>query len=292
MAEFSLVQTTTPQGFIHQGICLIPSGAKRGLLFIHGLSGTFYGGINLLNILAEDCNKSHLAFASFNTRGHDSIASISKVDEQSPKGYSYVNGGAGYEDFTECIDDIAGSLKFLESKGVSEVILIGHSTGANKVSFFSAETDDDRVIGVVLLSGVSDKLGPEINKQQLKQDIEMMKTLVNSNKGEGLVIGKTFFPLTPKRFLSLFTPGPEDQFDYGEKKPKLPYFSKIKKPVFVVIGEKDEHLDRSTKSFLDVFSSKTTSDNYKERVIKGADHGFKGVEESVSRALVEWSVSL
>lgn len=293
MTTFQLVQSITPDQLNHQGLFSKPvQSTKRAVLWVHGLTGAFYSSIDLINTLADHCAKNGMAFASFNTRGHDSITGIKKIDTTSEKGYTHVNGGAGYEVFSECIYDIQGSLDFLEKEGMTEVILVGHSTGANKVSYFSATVKDPRVIGVILLSAVSDKLAPEINKEQLSKDIEMMQTLVNSNKGDGLVIGKTFFPLTPKRFLSLFTPGIEDQFDYGETNPSLKIFSSIEMPVLVMLGDQDEYLDRKAEVVLSIFKRFTTSKQYHQTLISQANHGFKGKENEVSTTIMDWIKSL
>lgn len=155
-----------------------------------------------------------------------------------------------------------------------------------------SQYNDDRVFGAALVSGLSDKLIPDVDKFQLMNDIEMMKLLVDSGKGDGLVVGKTFFPITPKRFLSLYTPGPEDQFDYGEKSPKLPYFSTITKPVYVIIGEKDEFLDRKAASFLRVFETLTRSLSFKGEIIADANHSFKDKEKELSHMLTVWCLSL
>lgn len=287
---FTLEELTTPDGLIHQGLVARPSKpTTTAIVWIHGLSGTFYGSTQLLKTIANKAVEEGIVFASFNTRGHDGISGIKKsINVNEKEEFMYIDGGAGYEVFTDCIYDIQGVVDYVKKEGITSVFLAGHSTGANKVSYFVSEINEPMIKGVVLLSGVSDKLSPSINQQQLADDIIMMNDLNNSGKGLSLVVGKTFFPLTPKRFLSLFTPGPEDQFDYNEHSPTLPFFSNITKPVYVIIGDQDEYLDRPADQYLKVFRTLSKSCDYKESIIVGGNHGYKDKEQEVANGITEW----
>jgi pimeloyl-ACP methyl ester carboxylesterase len=290
---FTLEELTTPKGYIHQGIVAYPSHVKRkALIWVHGLTSTFYGNKVLLNALAKKSVEEGIVCASFNTRGHDMITGVRIADSTQEKGYRHGMGGAGYEVFEECIDDIAGVINFLEEKGIEEVILLGHSTGANKVSYYAATQKDNRIKGVVLGSPLSDRYGPGFDKEKLNDDIQMMKELINSGKGDGLVLGKTFFPLTPKRFLSLVTPGPEDQMGYGEHPPSLPYVSSITVPMFVLLGSKDEYLDRAAEEVLKVFKQVSNSSSYNQELLINAFHSYNGMEDYVADKILSWIINL
>jgi acetyl esterase/lipase len=192
----------------------------------------------------------------------------------------------------ECIHDISGVIQFLTEKGIGEIILAGHSTGANKVAYYAAIQNDSRVKGIMLGSPVSDRYDRRLDKNTLKHDISMMEELINSGKGDGLVLGKMFFPLTPKRFISLVTPGPEDQMGYGEHPPELPFVSKITYPLLVILGEKDEYLDRSAREVLDVFKKLSNSTQYSEILLEDALHSYNGKEEIISKKILSWVASL
>lgn len=290
---FVLEEVTTPDGYIHQGMVAYPNTqAKRAIVWVHGLTSTFYNNKILLTALAQKSIEQGILFASFNTRGHDMIAGMKILDQTQQKGYRYGIGGAGYEIFEECEHDIAGVLDFLKEKGVNEVVLFGHSTGANKVAYFAGTKEDKRVKGVILGSPLSDRYGPGIERSTLTQDIQMMKELVLSGKGDGLVMGKTFFPLTPKRFLSLVVPGAEDQMGYGENPPSLPYVSAITLPLFVLLGSNDEYLDRPAQDVLNVFKQLSTSTSYSQALVPNALHSYNGFEDLVAEKVVSWVLEL
>lgn len=118
------------------------------------------------------------------------------------------------------------------------------------------------------------------------------KALIAIGKGD-LLIPVSHFPGTPKRFVSLFTIGSEeDTFDYGDEQPTMKYFSKIKKPLLVIFGEKDESRDRSMKRIQKVFDLHAKSTRYSSILIKDGFQTFNGMEEELVSRIMHWSVSL
>jgi dienelactone hydrolase len=289
---FNLEQLTTSDGYLHQGLVSLPNRATRALVWVHGLTSTFYNNVVLMKALAQETETQGLAFASFNTRGHDMITGVKMKDKASAKGYKHGIAGAGYEVFTDCVYDIDAVITYLQAQGVEEIVLFGHSTGANKVAYYQAEKQDNRVMGVILGSPLSDRYGNSLDKEKVQQDIQIMKELVGSGKGEGLVTGKMFFPLTPKRFLSLMIAGAEDQFGYGETPPQLPYVQKILSPLLVLLGEQDEYLDRPAVDVLTVFQQISRSSKFSSQLLSEANHGYDGQEENVAKLVTAWSQSL
>lgn len=297
MKQFYLAEIVTEDKLIHQGIFYKPTknpsfakaSAGKAILWVHGLTSTFYGSVTLVNEFATSCDNHGIGLASFNNRGHDMITSIRKTNPRSSAGYDRVTIGAGYETFEECVYDIDAGITFLENQGFKEIILIGHSTGANKVCYYQGTKQDPRVSGVILVGPLSDRLGQALDMKKLAHDVKTMQRLVEEGKGDTLVLGYHFFPMTPRRFLSIFSSrSAEDVFDYGDQKPKLNLFSRIKKPVLLVIGEKDENLDRPIESVISVFRSHTTSTRFDSNVIPGALHSFNGKEKEVVQTIIDW----
>ena len=293
MKPFYLVETVTRDKLIHQGLFYRPKNpGKKAILLVHGLTSTFYGGIKLLEALADECENAGFGLATFNNRGHDMITGIRKVDRRKPKGYGHMIGGAGYENFKDCIYDIEAGVDFLANQGFSEIIITGSSTGANKVCFYASKTKNPHVLGFVLASPSSDRL-TITDKNRLEKNLLQMQDFVNQGKSDELQIGYHFFPLTPKRYLSLFIPNSlEDTFDYGDPRPRLTYFSRIRKPLLVILGEIDESLDRSPEKVLSVFAECQTSVNYKSVIIPGSLHGFDGKEARLVKIIVAWVKNL
>jgi pimeloyl-ACP methyl ester carboxylesterase len=305
MPQFDLTEIITKDKLVHQGIYFPPSRKASSLtkvtadksagevnpaiLWVHGLTSTFYADIDLFKSLTNICKPLEFGFAAFNNRGHDLIAGIRKIDKKETKGYGHVTGGAGYEEFSECVYDIDAGISFLVSKGYQKIILIGHSSGANKVCYYSGLKNNSNVTGVILLSPVSDRLDSALDKKELAKTITLMKKYVTHGHGDELMLGFHFFPMTPRRFLSLLSPhSTEDIFDYGDSRPRMTYFSKIIKPLMVVFGENDEYLDRSAKEAMKVFDKYHKSKNYKSYILPGALHGYDGKEKEISEIIIKW----
>lgn len=292
--QFELAQIVTKDKLIHQGIASFPARPSgRALLWVHGLMSTFYSNIPLLDAFAEACESEGWGFASFNNRGHDVITGIKKVDKRKSKGYSHANGGAGYEHFEESVSDIAAGVDYLVSNGYTEVVVIGHSTGANKVCYYGAKQKDSNVIGFVLAGPVSDRLDISLDPQKMKQNLARAEEKIKEGKGDELALDYHFFPLTARRFVSIYSPGTtEDTFDYGDEMPRLSNFSKIRKPLMVILGEKDEYLDRTAKKVIRVFDQHSRSYWYKSVLLPGAPHSFTGSEKKAVRVIVDWVTTL
>lgn len=286
MKSFFLAEIATKDGLIHQGIIFKPQKpSKRVLLWIHGLTGRFYGDVTFMNLFAEICDKRGMGFASFNTRGHDMIASAHKTDE------TYANIGGGREVFEECVYDIDAAVKFLVQQGFSEVILVGLSTGANKACYYAATQANKHIAGIALVSPLSDRLIPSIRIRWYERFF--LKLLVVIGKGDILISGKSYFPGTPNRFLSLLTPhSNEDVFDYADIEPALVRFSAIKKPLLVLLAAQDELADRSIIDIKKAFDSHQKSKLYKSFIIPGAMHSFKGKEKEAVGAICDWVSSI
>lgn len=294
MQSFQLAEITTRDGLLHQGIFFKPAKAsKRALLWVHGLTGTFYGNQMLLNTFADYCNKIGYGFASFNNRGHDLVSGGKRIDKRKPKGYRRIIVGGGLEKFKDSIFDIDAGVNFLVEQGFWEVIIVGQSTGANKACYYGGTSKNSHVKAIVLVSPVSDRYDPALTQSTLQKNLETMQKLIAEGKGDDLQIGYHFFPITPKRFLSLYTlQSLEDQFDYGEERPKLTYFKRIKKPLLIVMGSQDEFLDQSAEHIIKVYDENTCSKNYLSAIIPNAFHGFGGDEEKIVETIADWVTTI
>ena len=290
MKQFYLSEIVTKDKLVHQGIFYEPKAkGNRAILYVHGLSSVFYNEPVMTGMFADACETEGMAFASFNTRGHDMIAGIRKIDGTPPYGYSYFPGGAGYEAFKDSVLDIEAGIDFLVRHGFKDIILVGHSTGANKVCFFAATQKNLHVIASVLSGPMSDRLSSPKDAKQLS----FMRKLVKKGKGDELLLGHHFFPLTAKRYLSLYEPGStEDVFDYGDKNPKLTYFSRITMPLLVVLSGKDEAADRPITDIQQIFDAKAKASTYKSVIIPDAPHRFNGYETLAVSTIVEWIKSI
>lgn len=294
MKQFQLVEAITKDKLVHQGIFFTPSKpGKKAILWVHGLTGRFYGDVALLNHFAEACEKLGFGFASFNTRGHDMISGVRKIDKRKKTGYDHLTLGAGYERFEDSIFDVESGISFLAKRGYSQIIVVGHSTGANKVCYYAATRRDPRVFGIVLAGPMSDRLSQNTNRKDYKKNLSLMKKLVKEKKGNNLMAGYHFFPMTPTRWLSLLVQGsPEDIFNYGDTKGILNIFRRIQKNLLVVFSENDETADRPIGMIKKIFDEHTRATSYKSIILSAATHSYSGKEKEFVKEVISWAAAL
>ncbi|OGG08597.1 hypothetical protein A2154_00625 [Candidatus Gottesmanbacteria bacterium RBG_16_43_7] len=295
MISYKLTEIATKDGLIHQGAFYKPDKiGKTAILWVHGLTSSFYSDFEIFNRFCVKGRDISLGLASFNNRGHDMIAGLRQVDPKSPSGFTHANCGAGYEKFEDCIYDIDAGITFLADQGYQKIILIGHSTGAFKAGYYAGTVKDNRLSGVIVTSPISDRLIELKTNKKLAVNLRRMKHMVDKGKGDFLVNNLTFFPLTPRRYISLFAENSVEEtiFDYGSEKPLLKFFRNIKTPLFVVLAENDEYADRSIREIKLFFDKHQRSVNYKSIIIKNAVHGFNRQEKTFARIVVSWLKSI
>ncbi len=296
MTTWEIRSTTTKDNLIHQGLYYRPSKpGKKAILWVHGFTDNGYGDMEVVEELARQGEFIGLGVASFNTRGHDIVASIKKLDPASPKGTASITGGSAYEVFTDCIHDIEAGVSFLVNEGFSQIVIAGISTGANKVCYTAGTAEDARVAAVILASPISDVA---MKKKELGEKYTAQLThvgaLVRAGQGDKLVEGLDVIPLTPNRYLSIFTEnGKEDVFPYYQENPTFTVFSRITKPLLIVMGGADEYADRPVTDILETFTKHQKSKNFRGHIVPGAFHSFApDKEKDAAAVMVEWITSI
>lgn len=288
MKKYFLTECITKDDVIHQGIYFEPKQkSDTAILYIHGLSSHFSSHIKTCDGFVEAGEKSHIGFASFNNRGFGLISGPQKKDNTTPTGFTHILGGAGQEIFEDCVLDIDAGVTFLTKQGYKKIVLVGRSTGANKACYYAGTVKDARVVGIVLNSAISDRL--EKSEKEIAHELPYMKKLIIQGKSDTLLTGYSFFPMTPKRYVSLYEKGSaEDVFDYGDTNPKMTTYSKIKIPLYVIFGERDEHADRPVGDIKKVFDDHAKSSQYTSCIVPRALHGFEGLEDELAQLIIGW----
>ncbi|HLD25230.1 MAG TPA: alpha/beta fold hydrolase [Patescibacteria group bacterium] len=292
--KFELVEIVTKDKLVHQGIFHRPERVgKRALLWVHGLTGRFYGDPKLMNMFAEMCDQYGMGFAAFNNRGHDMVSGLRRINPRKESGYDRETIGAAYENFEESVFDIDASIEFLLHQGFDQIILVGHSTGANKVCYYAATKNDLRISGVVLAGPMSDRLSQNTDKVNYEKNLLKARELVSAGRGDELLQGKHFFPITPKRIISLLASNTkEDVFNYADTKNILTTFSKIRKPLLMIFSGNDEVADRPVETIKKAFDAYTKSFDYTSIIVPDATHSFEGKETDFVEKVVSWASSL
>lgn len=160
--------------------------------------------------------------------------------------------GANNEIFEDCLIDIGAAIDFAKSKGYSEIVLMGHSYGCNKIVYYALEKG---FTGDLILLAPCDI-----------QDITNCA-------------GDTW---KAKRV------GNFDLFKYrnGELVPAL---SKIKSSVLVQIGSDDKHIyQNNTQDCINYLMRAFKNAKVSGQIIKGASHCYNGFEAELGKNVANW----
>jgi alpha-beta hydrolase superfamily lysophospholipase len=275
--KLDLITFNTKDGFELNG-ALNFSEAKNIIIHVHGMTGNFYGGTLTQSIL-EDINIKGFDVLTINTRGH---GVVNRIHGKKKKKVI----GTANENFTDSIYDIDGAIKFAKKLGYKNIILSGHSTGCQKVTYYQAKKKNKDVKGIILLSPCDDYALAKKSKNY-KKYLRKAKKMISDRKGNDvLAIPNNLF--TAKRWLSAHdnTKTEAKVFDYSSN---LYYFKKIKCPVFVSFGSKDYFgKGQNAKKLNKILSNNTKADFIETIIINGADHSYKGHIKEIIKKLEEF----
>ena len=286
MIPVLLTKIKTRDGIWLDGIVVEPKRkSKTALIWIHGLGSNFSRDQERTKELSLLCQKNGIGYFKFNTRGHDLAARGNKKKKII---------GAGFEKFEECILDIRAIILFAKKLDYKNIILAGHSTGANKALYYVYKTKDHRIKGLILCGAISDVPAgiQEYGLQKFTRGLLIGQKLLRK-KSQSLM-PLQFSIMTPARFLSLYKAGSkEDVFPYHNQNSNWKELKSVKVPVAVIIGSHDQYLDRPAKEFVSIFQKNATSTkSFSGIIIKGADHSFHKREKELADAIIHWIVEI
>ena len=276
----SLVSVQTRDGVVLDGVAAHPRGRRRtAFIWVHGLGSTFSSGQPLIRALSARLNAAGIGYLKLNTRGHGVLTRAGKR-----------LAGAAFEHFGESVHDIRATIALAAGCGYRRVILAGHSTGANKVLHYMARTRDRRVAGLILLGPVSDIAGERtrIGRAELSRRVAAAERLARRDP-EALVPRAWGFR-SARRFISLYRPGEaEDVFPYSRPDARWTALRRVRVPMAVIIGGRDEYLDRRAAAVIAAFERNATgARSFRGIVVPRARHGFRGHERPLAREVVRW----
>ena len=262
-------------------------------IWLGGLTSRFYGSLDRTKILAQAFTREGIALAIFNHRGSGTVTEANKVIKNQKK---HVILGTAFEVFEQCTDDIEAYVAWLRRRGYRKIILLGHSTGANKAAYYYYRTKGRGLVGIGLLGAVSDI--PPFKKEfgaRFAKALEWSRAAVKKGRSrelmpETLSRGAIW---TAQRFLSLVAEGMnEDTFPYYDPSRAFYWTKNINIPFAVVMGERDEFAYRPMPEIVDVFKKNIPAHYLTTKIIARADHGFGDTEKQLASFLIGWMLPI
>jgi pimeloyl-ACP methyl ester carboxylesterase len=263
--DIDLVRLQTKDGVKLTGILRQPrmSKTKACVVLIHGYSGNFYSGV--MDFLPEALADRGFATLAINMRDHD----------RGPK----------HNRFEDNRYDIMAAADKMAQLGYHPIFLYGHSMGTNRVLYYIAATQDDRIKGIILTGPPGNLFewnisvfGPEAAKSVLRQ----AQDLVAKGKGDQWMLinlgplGKALY--TANHVVSL----------RGPKTVSDPYknIARISQPILVVHGLADHLANPDVADRLR--NSATPKTNVTVVKIPGANHRFRSHQGKLVSVVTRW----
>lgn len=254
------------------------------IIWIHGWGANFYAPtyVGIARALAE---RGYTTITA-NTRMHD-IGNVAKYS-----GERRVRGGGYWGVPGEQVRDIAAWTDFAERRGFRKVVLVGHSAGWAAVRRYAAETQDRRVVGVVLASG-----GVQRDPDRGTYDralVAQATQLVAAGNGDVLLrLPNPSFPayVSAAGFLDEVNLAPEYKDFFGARITN-PGVMRLHCPLLALFGARET--DFGNESDLRLIKSATRHQPNGPRsvdivLIKNADHEYAGEEEQVAQSISQWA---
>lgn len=283
-----LHQIKTRDGLLLEGLFFKPKKRRKvAAFYVGGLSSRFSGNPKRLFALARAFLSNGIAFAAFDHRGSGTINFVRR-----PEGKKSIFGGVAFECFEDSVYDIEAVIQFLKSKGFRKIYLFGSSTGATKAAYYIWKKKSKGLSGFGLLGAISDipvqekDLGPNYARA-----LRLAEQMVKGGKGSWLMprkyVSGGFWGAA--RLLSIAKRGRrEDTFPYYDAHRHFYWAKRVRIPVLVLIGSKDQFADRPVKDILDAFRREVPKRWFSGVILPGAPHSFTGREKELARVLTKW----
>lgn len=244
-----------------------PRPAKTLLIFVHGMHSNFYRS-RLKKELMSRCVRAGYDLFSFNNSG----AEAQVLDER----------------FEHCLSDIDAALSFGRARGYRRFILIGHSTGCQKITWYQARRADPQVIGLVLLAPGDDyAIARRDAGRSFARFVKRAQQLDADGKGD-TPMPPLCMGFTARRYLSIADPTRTEAkiFNYEGA---LSHFRRVTCPILLLFGSAEEYACLPVETMHSILRRVTHSVHFEDHIIPGADHGFHGAEGPAVRRILKWA---
>ena len=250
-------------GFYRPG----PGAGAPLLVFVHGMGSNFYRSA-LKKAFIEVAPALGMGILSFNNRGAER--------------------GTETERFGACLHDLDAAAEFARRRGHGRLVLVGHSTGCQKIAYWQSRRRHPAVAGLVLLAPADDYA---VTRRDLGRrfdaKVAWARRQVAAGRPDAPVTG-LYERFTAARFLSLANPRATEAgvFRYGGP---LTHFRRLRCPVLAVFGENEEFAAIPPADMLAILRRKTRSVDFDDWLVPGADHGFHGAEAELALSVCQWA---
>jgi len=284
---FNLVKTSTKDKVVLNGLFLKGDKSKPIVLHIHGFEGDFFTN-KFISVIANKLKENNIGFLTVQTRGMANDYDLNGVDGK------FRRYGAHFELLKNAYLDIDAWIEFLEKQGYYQVILQGHSLGTIKVVRYLFEGSyTDKVKKLILLAPFDKTyLAEDFTKGKWREYLNKAKEKVKDGKGDE-IISKHFdsIVLSYQTYVSWYEETDlSHMFNFFDKNYSFPTLNKIRIPVKVIVGTKDEYFYLSNpekpQGAIDIL--KNNIKDFSWKLVEDAKHNYNGYEDIVANGIYKF----
>lgn len=266
---------------LYGGLVKAKKRTKRLVIHLHGMTDFFFDG-NLAPAIAQAATGAGYDFFAFNNRGMGSISLIGKKFH-----------GTSMEIFEHCTRDIDAAIKKAHQMGYRKIVLSGHSTGCQKITYHQGLKKNPQVKALILLSPADDlNLFKKNLGKKFTQLLEEAHSMVEKNRGEEILsarFGTAMF--SSRRFYHLLKENSTEGNIFNYEKP-LKWTARIAVPQFAIFGSDEQYAVIKPEIMLEKLASSFTNKKSHTRLIEGGDHSYHGKEKKITQAVKNFLTTL
>jgi pimeloyl-ACP methyl ester carboxylesterase len=292
-----LVSFEATDGIALAGLLYEPSRrTKRAVVFLHGTGGASVFDSRRTNLLAHELLVRGFAFLPFDNRGSHLVR---RMRQQRGRHSRSVGGGMAFERIRDCVADIDGAVRFLRSRGFTELFLAGHSTGANKIAVYDHYKKRSPFKKYVLLAGGDDTgmLYAQLGVRRFRAALRRARAMLAARRGDELVPPSlSTLPMSWRSLLDMINPdGDYNVFPFleamrgirlGRRRP-FRHVRGIRRPALYLYGERDEYCFGDVPRCVSILAGEVAG-NAELAILEDAGHGFRGFEPELGALIAEW----
>lgn len=281
--------------------------AKKAAVWLHGMgdNAAFYKP-PLINALGKALTEQGIALLAFHNRGAHNTKGLKIADETLPEEDRRYQGGTYYELIEDCVHDIDGAADFLKEQGFSELYLLGHSTGANKICAYHVRAKQNPFTKYVL-AGPGDDNGlffHELGADKYWQALNYAAKNITTDPLKIMPKYTGMYPFSTQSAKDILDPdGAYNTFPFYEaahdrigQKPLFDEYRKFDRPALVIFGDSDEYTEHigGADAAQKLFMRHTSNTMLKQTdfaLVPDAFHNFRGNEEGFARRVADWLIN-
>jgi pimeloyl-ACP methyl ester carboxylesterase len=236
------------------------------MIFVHGMHSNFYRSAFKKQFM-RDGPRRGVDVLSFNNRG-------AERDTET-------------ERFRDSVDDIDAAVLFGKSKGYRRFVLVGHSTGCQKIAHWQY-VRKSRAVTALVLAAIGDDYAitrRELGKKYFQRLKKARRLVSKSWKNRAMPADCKGF--TASRWLSIADPKQLEArlFDFSGR---MREFAKITCPILALFPAEEQYACIPVQEMAEVLRKKTRSRRFESIIVPRADHSFRGAEKEAARSVLLW----